>query len=165
MGILPKMNTQIIKIKSKEWSNFQPYLKDGICSNNAFPSSLCFGLFVVEPIPVIASMVWYTMPFFHTDFRSSLIPELRGLDKKDTLAFINKNVRLLARISTLPKFRGNGFAFELVQKTIALLNFKYIECLTAHDDVRSLLKRLAFSCVSACKGKPIDYWLYRLPVA
>jgi len=154
------MKTKILPVKSKTWSKFQPYLKNGICSNNAFPSSTCYGLFVFEPNPVIASMVWYTFPFYHTTFRDNLLPELRGTNKMDGLAYLNQNVRLLARISTLPKYRGNGFAFELVRKTIYGLGVKYVECLTAHDDVRNLLMRLAFNKVSGTKDEKIDYWLW-----
>lgn len=159
---LPAVKTEIRNIKSSEWSKFQPCLKGGICSNNAFPSGDCYGLFELEPIPAIASMVWYTFPFLHTNFRNDLLPELRGLDSKASLTFINKNVRLLARISTLPAFRGKNYAFELISKTMPLLGVKYIECLTAHADVRRLLTRLAFKCVSTVKSKPIDYWLLAL---
>lgn len=154
------MITEILPVKSKEWSKFQPFLKGGICSNNAFPSSMCFGLFVAEPSPVLASMVWYTFPYFHTNFRTGIIPELSGLDKNTELAYINKNIRLLARISTLPQFRGNSFAFELIKKTIPCLTVKYIECLTAHEDVRRLLTRLDFRHASVVKNKTIDYFLY-----
>ena len=153
------MGTKIVSIKSKEWCRFQPFLNGGACCNNAFPSGTVFGLLTGETIESIASMVWYTHPFYHTSFRDTLLPGLRGKEKSEVLDFLNKNVRVLARIGTLPQFRGKGFAFELVEKTMPLLNVKYIECLTAHDDVRKLLKRLAFTCVSAVKGKPIDYWL------
>jgi len=153
------MITKIIKVKSKEWSRFQPFLCGGPCCNNAFPSGSVFALLTGETIESIASMVWYTYPFYHSSFRASLLPEIRGKDKFEEIAFLNKNVRLLARISTLPEFRGKGYAFELVEKTTPLLGVKYIECLTAHDDVRCLLRRLAFVKASEVKGKPIDYWL------
>lgn len=154
------MGTKIINVKSKEWSRFQPYLDGGPCCNNAFPSGTVFALLTGEDIETIASMVWYTFPFYHSSFRDELLPELRGLSKMDGIAFLNQNVRLLARISTLPKFRGHGFAFELIKTTIALMNFKYIECLTAHNDVRKLLLRLGFEKKSSVKGKPIDYYLW-----
>jgi len=153
------MPTKIIKVKSKEWCRFQPFLNGGPCCNNAFPSGTVFALLTGESIESIASLVWYTYPFYHSSFRDNLVPELRGLNKMDGIAYLNKNVRLLARIGTLPEFRGKGYAFELVEKTMPLLGVKYIECLTAHDDVRKLLRRLAFSQISCVKDKPIDYWL------
>ena len=157
------MYTKIIKISSREWSKFQPFLCGGPCCNNAFPSGSVYGLFVGKNYEYVASMVWYTYPFFHTDFRKDLLPELRCLPEKEQIIFLNKNVRLLARISTLPQFRGLGFAGELVEKTRCLLNVKYIECLTAHNDVRCLLTKLAFQQISMVKNKPIDYWLWSNP--
>lgn len=156
------METKIIKIKSKEWEKFQACLNPGPCVNKAFPSGSVYGLFVVGEIPVLASMVWYTYPFFHTNFRKDILPEIRCLSEKEQITFLNKNVRLLARISTLLEFRGQGFAYKLISETLPLLNVKYIECLTAWPDVRRLLNKLGFVKLSETKGKPIDYWLKTL---
>jgi len=160
--ILFGMEYQIQKVKTTSWKIFQPFLSGGPCCNMAFPSSTVFALFTGQKMENIASMVWYTFPFYHTTFRNELIPELRVLNKNDGLAYLNKNVKLLARVSTLPDFRGNGFAYNLIKETLPLLGVKYIECLTAHDDIRCLLKRLAFVKLSEAKGKDIDYWLLKL---
>jgi GNAT superfamily N-acetyltransferase len=156
------METKIIKIKTKEWSRFQPFLAGGPCCNNAFPSASVYGLLTGESIDSLASMVWYTNPFYHTSFRSTLLPELSGIEQKEILPFLNKNVRVLARIGTLPEFRKKGYAFRLVEKTLPLLNVKYIECLTAHEDVRCLLTKLGFKKVSENRNKTVDYWLITL---
>lgn len=155
------MITEIIKIKSKEWSRFQPFLCGGPCCNMAFPSGSVYGLILDGDLNNIASMVWYTPPFVHTLFRNMILPELRGLNNRDSCIFLNKNVKLLARISTLPKYRGHGFAFELIKSTLPKLDVNYVECLTAHEDVRKLLIRLDFEKKSKAKYKEIDYWLWK----
>jgi GNAT superfamily N-acetyltransferase len=156
------MVCKIINVKAKTWERFQPFLPGGPCCNMAFPSGTVFALLPDDGTEEIASMVWYTYPFYHTNFRDNLLPELRGLNEKDGLAFINKNVKLLARVSTLPKYRGMGYAYKLISRTLPELGVKYIECLTAHDDIRRLLIRLGFEKISSAKGKNIDYWLRSL---
>jgi len=109
-------------------------------------------------------MVWYSYPFFHTGFRSEVLVEMQGLPEKEALSFINRNIRLLARVSTLPEFRGNGYAYELCLGTLPMLGVPIIECLTAHDEVRRLLTRLGFFCLSENRQKTVDYWVKRLEI-
>lgn len=93
--------------------------------------------------------------------------ELRGLARGEQIDFLNKNVRLLARVSTLPDYRLQGYARRLVEGTVNLLGVQYIECLTAWGDVRRLLKNVGFTQYQGCGSseldikKDIDYWLWR----
>lgn len=152
------MNYIIKPVPDSTWNLFQSCLNDGPCCRPAFPSTMCYGLFVGRRHERIAAMIWYTWPYKNSPFRAAAIKELRGMGVAAAVDYINKNVCLLARISTLPKYRGNGYAAALIKETIPLCGVKYVECLTAHDDVRKLLARCGFLNIE-CKCN-LDYWLY-----
>jgi GNAT superfamily N-acetyltransferase len=150
---------EIVQVNYQEWRRFQPFLEGGPCCNPAFPQGVCFALLLDADIESMAAMVWYTFAYRHSPWRRAAIPELLGMSLKETVDFLNKNVRLLARVSTLPQYRNHGYARRLVEETIGRLEAKYVECLTAWPDVRRLLARTGFTLQSERDG--IDYWLWQ----
>lgn len=152
------MRYLIKPVPDKTWNLFQCHLNDGPCCSPAFPSTMCYGLYVGKRYSHIAAMIWYTWPYKNSPFRSKAIPELRGMSIADGVEFVNRNVCLLARVSTLPKYRGLGYAAAIIKETIPLCGVKYIECLTAHDDIRSLLLRCDFKKIMS-RGN-LDYFMY-----
>jgi hypothetical protein len=145
----------IKEIHYSEWRHFQNVLGGGPCCNLAFPQGTCYGLYegggwaadgrrMAADNEKLAAMVWYTFCFRNNPWRAAAIPKSAKGSTKGRINFLNKNVRLLARISTLPEYRRKGYAETLISNTIKTLNVKYIECLTAHDDIRKLLSKTGF---------------------
>jgi GNAT superfamily N-acetyltransferase len=149
---------EIVQVSYQEWRRFQPYLEGGPCCNPAFPQGVCYALLLDGDTESMAAMVWYTFAYRHSPWRRAAITELAEMTLQETVDFLNKNVRLLARVSTLPQYRKHGFARRLVSETIGRLEAKYVECLTAWPDVRRLLARTGFTLKSEHNG--IDYWLW-----
>jgi hypothetical protein len=150
----------IKKVHYNLWSKFQPHLSPGPCCNPAFPQGECFGLFENAGSQNITSMIWYTFCFRQSSQRRKAIPEFGTLSQPDQMIWLHKNIRLLARISTLPEYRHRGFAHKLVSETIELLNVPYVECLTVWPDVRHLLSDLNFIKMDNNIVNSIDYWLW-----
>ena len=161
------MKKEIIRVSYKEWQRFQPYLSEGPCVSMAFPQGDCFAILAGDGIETMAAMVWYTYVFRNSPYRLRAMMGLKFLDRSEQITFLNENVRLLARVSTLPEYRRLGYAKRLVAGSVGLLGVEYIECLTAWEDVRRLLRSCGFTCYrfeNATCGKKrdkIDYWLWR----
>jgi GNAT superfamily N-acetyltransferase len=155
------VKNDVIQVDYTEWLRFQPFLINGPCCNLAFPQGECWAILSEYSIDSMAAMVWYTFAFRHSPYRKAAIPELKGLSRPDEIAFLNKNVRLLARISTLPPFRRQGYAGRLLAATLNRPDVAYIECLTAWPDIRRLLLAAGFVRAGDCYGGAIDYWLWR----
>lgn len=154
------MSEKIIEVGSDMWGRFSPCLSAGPCVAAAFPQGRGFGLWTDDGGVGVVSMVWYTYPHRHCPWHRSAYPNLKVLTRGDELDWLNKNARLLARISTLPDYRSRGYARRLVAETIANLGVPFIECLTAWPDVRRLLDSVGFVKCGGEHDKAIDFWVW-----
>lgn len=155
------MANKIIEVNYKEWRQFQPHLVGGPCCNFAFPQGECFAVMIGDKTEKMAAMIWYTFAFRHSPFRKKAIPALKGLNRSGEIAFLNNNIRLLARVSTLPEYRRRGLAKELITKTLPKLKVQYVECITAWEDIRHLLSDCGFSKEGEKPNTGIDYWIWK----
>lgn len=159
------METFIKSINYHEWSKFQKFLSGGPCCNFAFPQGECYGLFEGGELSQVCSMVWYTTVYKNSPFRHAAIPAIDRSSRSNEITFLNKNARLLARVSTLPEFRGKGYARHLIVETLPRLNVRYVECLTSHADIRRLLTLCGFVQKGGGGTPYIDYWLFDMTAA
>jgi len=143
-----------------EWRKFQCHLGTGPCCQFAFKGGPCWGLYANADDTTLASMVWYTYGYGRSPFRASAIPGCAIGSLRQQRQFLNANVRLLARISTMPDFRHRGYAKTLLQYTMPKLDVPFIECLTVWPDVRKLLDSVGFECFNQATDQRPDYWLW-----
>ena len=151
---------KIIRVKHKLWDEFSCSLAEGPCVQPAFSSADCFCIVADNTVETLASMIWYSAVFRNNCLRGQIITDIPTTNGQLQMDFLNKNIRLLARISTKPEFRGQGYASELLARTIDTLAVKYVECLTVWPDVRRLLLKHGFVFHGQTVRNNVDYWLW-----
>jgi hypothetical protein len=159
---------KICEVHYDVWRIFIPYLSDGPCCNMAFPQGRCFAIFGNGDndkgdynFVAIRSFVWFTYVFRNSPYRLTALPFLRAMNRRQRVDFYNQKIRLLARIGTLSQWRRRGYAKTLIEYGLSALDVDYVECLTAHNDVRFLLVTCGFKAVKAEGGGGISYFLWR----
>jgi len=153
-------NLEIIECGQQIWGRFQAHLDDGPCCNFSFPGGRGFGVTMDGTADGVVSFVWYTYAYRNNHQRRLGIPEYHAASRSDEIKFLNENVRLLARVSTLPDFRRKGLARRLVGSTLCRLDVEYVECLTVWPDVRCLLSDTGFELIFRSSYGDPDYWLW-----
>jgi len=109
----------------------------------------------------IRAFVKYSYAFRNSPWRREAIPEMPEPTTKEGIAFLNKNIRQLSRIGTFLMWRRRRYAKMLIEKTLPLLNVKYVECLTAHNDVSSLLENCGFKLVKNITRTKTLYYIWK----
>jgi len=95
-----------------------------------------------EIAPVVGVII-YSMPALCVQLRNVATKGLFGRLGNDSAAmqFINNNVRTIARVVIEPRYRALGLAYELVEKTMPLLNMPYIEALAVMGRVNPFFEK------------------------
>ena len=124
-----------------EWFKDEHYVGD----EGGFPAPTTF-LLTADAKP--AGIVIYTTPALnngkrHRAFGSRL---MRGgkVYRRHVAVWLNANLRQLARIAILPRFRGQGLAQFLIRHTVPRLGVRYIECLTQMGETNPFLAKAGF---------------------
>ncbi|MFA5291613.1 MAG: hypothetical protein WC496_01115 [Phycisphaerae bacterium] len=92
--------------------------------------------------PVIGIII-YSMPACSVQLRNIAT---KGLFTKlgsatANMQIVNNNIRTIARVVIEPRYRALGLAYELVQKTMPLLNMPYIESLAVMGKVNPFFEK------------------------
>lgn len=94
----------------------------------------------IEPI---VGIIIYSMPACSVQLRNiatgGLFTKLGSANANTQL--VNQNIRTIARVVIEPRYRGLGLAYELVQKTMHLLNMPYIEALAVMGKVNPFFEK------------------------
>jgi len=152
--------TIIEKIPYEKWSEFSKALGPGPCRSMAFPQGEAYAIFLNTLKRPMVGMVWYTYAYRNNQWRKNAIPILQYLNQKQQIAYLNNNVRLLARISVFEEYRHHRYAQKLLARTIRKIGVQYVECLTAHDDIRSLLDKCGFILYDENLEQNLSYYLW-----
>ena len=96
-----------------------------------------------EQIEPIVGIIIYSMPACAVQLRNIAT---KGLFTKlgsssVNMQLINQNIRTIARVVIEPRYRALGLAYELVQKTMPLLNMPYIEALAVMGKVNPFFEK------------------------
>lgn len=151
-------DVQIIPVPWTTWHLFQPTLSGGPCCEMPFGRGPCFG--VVRDNTVCA-FVGFDYPFRNNPWRHRVIAEVRAIHQNNRAVWCNKNMWLLSRIGTLPPYRRLGYAIRLIRHAQVVMSVPYIECLTAHVDVCTVLAVTGFKCYGWRPSSAAYYYLWR----
>jgi hypothetical protein len=96
-----------------------------------------------EQIEPIVGIIIYSMPACAVQLRNIAT---KGLFTKlgsssVNMQLINQNIRTIARVVIEPRYRALGLAYNLVQKTMPLLNMPYIEALAVMGKVNPFFEK------------------------
>jgi hypothetical protein len=91
--------------------------------------------------PVVGVIV-YSMPVCSSQLRNAATDGLfNKLGSAATMQLINKNIRTISRVVIEPRYRNLGLAYELVEKTMPLLQMPYIEALAVMGKVNPFFEK------------------------
>ncbi|PKL48749.1 MAG: hypothetical protein CVV39_03920 [Planctomycetes bacterium HGW-Planctomycetes-1] len=96
-----------------------------------------------EQIEPVVGVIVYSMPACSVQLRNIAT---KGLFTKlgcanANMQFVNNNIRTIARVVIEPRYRALGLAYELVQKTMPLLEMPYIEALAVMGKVNPFFEK------------------------
>jgi hypothetical protein len=93
-------------------------------------------------IDPIVGVIIYSMPACSVQLRNMATKGLfTKLGPAANMQLLNNNIRTISRIVIEPRYRALGLAYELVQKTMPLLNMPYIEALAVMGKVNPFFER------------------------
>jgi hypothetical protein len=94
----------------------------------------------IEPV---VGIIIYSMPACSVQLRNiatnGLFTKLGSANAN--MQLVNQNIRTIARVVIEPRYRALGLAYELVKKTMPLLNMPYIEALAVMGKVNPFFER------------------------
>ena len=91
--------------------------------------------------PVVGVIV-YSMSACSSQLRNAATEGLfNKLGSAATMQLINRNVRTISRVVIEPRYRNLGLAYELVEKTMPLLQMPYIEALAVMGKVNPFFEK------------------------
>ncbi|HBG27464.1 MAG: hypothetical protein A2Y10_02725 [Planctomycetes bacterium GWF2_41_51] len=129
-----------------------------------------------ELIEPVVGIIIYSMPAVSVQLRNVATQGLftKSGSSSANLQLINQNIRTISRVVIEPRYRALGLAYQLVKKTMPLLNMPYIEALAvmgkvnpffekagmmkyeAHEPLRSVKLRQALSSVGIEEYELVD---------
>jgi hypothetical protein len=96
-----------------------------------------------EQIEPVVGVIIYSMPACAVQLRNiatgGLFTKLGS--SSVNMQLINQNIRTIARVVIEPRYRALGLAYELVEKTMPLLNMPYIEALAVMGKVNPFFEK------------------------
>lgn len=96
-----------------------------------------------EQIEPVVGIIVYSMPVCSVQLRNiatkGLFTKLGSANAN--MQIVNNNIRTIARVVIEPRYRSLGLAYELVQKTMPLLNMSYIEALAVMGKVNPFFEK------------------------
>jgi len=96
-----------------------------------------------EQIEPIVGIIIYSMPACSVQLRNiatkGLFTKLGSANAN--MQIVNNNIRTIARVVIEPRYRALGLAYELVQKTMPLLEMPYIESLAVMGKVNPFFEK------------------------
>lgn len=116
-----------------------------------------------EQIEPTVGIIIYSMPACSVQLRNIAT---KGLFTKlgsagANMQIVNNNIRTISRVVIEPRYRALGLAYELVQKTMPLLNMPYIEALAVMGKVNPFFEKAGMMkyeaaqssrCVQLCQA-------------
>jgi hypothetical protein len=96
-----------------------------------------------EQTEPIVGVIIYSMPACSVQLRNIATGGLfnKTAGPSVTMQLVNNNIRTIARVVIEPRYRGLGLAYELVQKTMPMLNMPYIEALAVMGKVNPFFEK------------------------
>jgi len=73
----------------------------------------------------------------------------RGHSKRDTLAWLNANVRRISRVIVEPRYRGLGLVVRLVRQTLPLAGTAWVEAVATMGAVNPFFERAGMRAVTS----------------
>lgn len=99
--------------------------------------------------PVLAGVIVYSFaPKNCAARRAAVGTALDGKRQSERLAWLNRNVRRIARVITAPAYRGQGVATRLVRETLPLVGAPVVEAIASHHSGCSFFEK-AGMCAAA----------------
>jgi hypothetical protein len=96
-----------------------------------------------KQIESLVGIIIYSMPLAAVQLRNiatdGLFTKLGS--SSVNLQLINQNIRTISRVVIEPRYRALGLAYELVQKTMPMLNMPYIEALAVMGKVNPFFEK------------------------
>ncbi|MDD5011577.1 MAG: hypothetical protein PHQ00_05600 [Phycisphaerae bacterium] len=96
-----------------------------------------------EQIEPVVGIIVYSMPTCSVQLRNiatkGLFTKLGSANAN--MQIVNNNIRTIARVIIEPRYRALGLAYELVQKTMPMLNMPYIEALAVMGRVNPFFEK------------------------
>ena len=96
-----------------------------------------------EQIEPVVGIIIYSMPACSVQLRNiatkGLFTKLGSANAN--MQLVNQNIRTIARVVIEPRYRALGLSYELVKKTMPLLNMPYIEALAVMGKVNPFFER------------------------
>ena len=96
-----------------------------------------------EQIEPVVGIIIYSMPACCVQLRNiatkGLFTKLGSANAN--MQLINQNIRTIARVVIEPRYRALGLSYELVKKTMPLLNMPYIEALAVMGKVNPFFEK------------------------
>lgn len=96
-----------------------------------------------ERIEPVVGVIIYSMPAVSVMLRNVATHELftKAGSSDANLQLVNNNIRTISRVVIEPRYRGLGLAYQLVKKTMPLLNMPYIEALAVMGKVNPFFEK------------------------
>jgi len=96
-----------------------------------------------EQIEPVVGVIVYSMPACAVQLRNIATQGLFTTSGSSSvnMRLINQNIRTIARVVIEPRYRALGLAYELVQKTMPLLNIPYIESLAVMGKINPFFEK------------------------
>lgn len=155
-------------LNAARWTDYHRF-KNLCCVENMPPmNGPCWTLAMLSEvdnsyIAPDAGFIGYCYPFRNNAARLATIEQIRGFSRRRTMAWLNRNLRILSRVMVRPEFRHMGIATELVRMTVEKVGVPYIECLTFSALIASILSNTGFVNYGQTMGLKCDYWLWVRP--
>jgi hypothetical protein len=116
-----------------------------------------------EQIEPVVGIIIYSMPACSVQLRNiatqGLFTKLGSANAN--MQIVNNNIRTIARVVIEPRYRALGLAYELVEKTMPLLEMPYIEALAVMGKVNPFFEKAGMMkfeaaqssrCVQLCQA-------------
>lgn len=92
--------------------------------------------------PVLAGVIVYSyVPKNCAARRAAVGTALDNKSQSERLAWLNRNVRRIARVITAPAYRGQGVATRLVRETLPLAGTPVVEAIASHHNGGSFFEK------------------------
>ncbi|MBN1787015.1 MAG: hypothetical protein JW806_01320 [Sedimentisphaerales bacterium] len=94
----------------------------------------------------IAGVIIYSMPTCRVQLRNVATGGLfNELNSESAMQLVNRNIRTISRVVIEPRYRNLGLAYELVKKTMPLLQMPYIEALAVMGKVNPFFEKASMT--------------------
>lgn len=98
----------------------------------------------------LAGVIVYSMPVTSLELRNIATDYyFANMDRRTSIAVLNRTVRTISRVIVDPRFRGLGLAARLVRETMPLMNVRMIESLAVMGHVNPFFEKAGMRAYTA----------------